>query len=151
MLIYQIRAGNKIWISLLTCAMVLSVSFLFMGCETEAKGGTAVGAGIGGLALAAAGGSTTSRLLLGATGALVGGAVGNQLVDKPAAEAKYKKDVQLAADQATASEYAKERARKDIEEQRLYDEWKRQRAATSSSAPSSSVAARIRAAGQQVS
>jgi hypothetical protein len=148
MLTYQIKPGNKTWISLLTCAMVLSASVLFTGCETEAKGGTAVGAGIGGLALAAAGSTPQARLLLGATGALVGGAIGNQVADKPAAEAKYKKDVQLAADQATAAEYAKERARKDIEEQRLYDEWKRQRAATSNSAPSSSVAERIKAAGQ---
>lgn len=129
--LYQSTFGKLSFRLLIVPCLLVAMCFSFTACESdsmaEAKGGTVVGAGVGGLALAAAGASPPAALLLGATGALVGGAIGNQLVDKPAQEAKYKKDVQLAADQARAAEYARAQAQQDIQEKQLYEQWKKER------------------------
>ena len=97
--------------------------------------GTAGGAAAGGLlGRAIAGKNDNTLALLG--GALLGGVAGNVLVDRPnevrgqtEAELARDREIQRKLDYERQSELQREQVRREIEEQRLYEEWKQQRAA----------------------
>lgn len=112
-------------------------SLFLVGCEADGStGSVGVGTGagaLGGAALGyAAGGGAAGALLGGA----VGGVAGNMLVDRPAdiREAKEKEEAQDRAVQRQLayerqSQIQAEQTRREIEEARLYEEWKRERLA----------------------
>lgn len=97
--------------------------------------GTAGGAAAGGLlGRAIAGRHDNTLALLG--GALLGGVAGNILVDRPGevrsrteAEMARDRELQRKLDYERQSELQREQVRREIEEQRLYEEWKQQRSA----------------------
>lgn len=97
--------------------------------------GTAGGAAAGGLlGRAIAGKHDNTLALLG--GALLGGVAGNIFVDRPnevrsqtEAEMARDREVQRKLEYERQSELQREQVRREIEEQRLYEEWKQQRAA----------------------
>ena len=118
-------------------ALVASVAmFGLAACETSGgpgvgtAGGAALGAGAGRLIF---GNSTTGMLI----GAGVGGLAGNMAVDRPA-EQRRAEQQQLDADRAMQRQLEFERqrtlqaeeTRREIEEQRLFNEWLRERYAT---------------------
>ncbi|MEK0083843.1 peptidoglycan-binding domain-containing protein [Benzoatithermus flavus] len=95
--------------------------------------GTAGGAGAGALlGRAIAGKHDNTLAMLG--GALLGGIAGNVLVDRPneirsaqQAQANADLETQRKLDYERQSALQKEQVRKEIEEQNLYEQWKRER------------------------
>jgi hypothetical protein len=121
-------------------ALVAGVAmFGLAACETGSggpgagtAGGAAIGAGAGRLIF---GNSTTGMLI----GAGVGGLAGNMAIDQPA-EQRRREQQQLDADRAAQRQLDFERqrmlqeeeTRREIEEQRLFNEWLLQRGTTGS-------------------
>lgn len=121
-------------------ALVAGIAmFGLAACETGSggpgvgtAGGAALGAGAGRLIF---GNSTTGMLI----GAGVGGLAGNMAIDRPAEE-RRREQQQLDADRAAQRQLDFERqrmlqeeeTRREIEEQRLFNEWMLQRNATGS-------------------
>jgi Na+/glutamate symporter len=112
------------------------------GCEAGGAGGTAP-AGVGTVAGAAAG-AGAGRLLFGnsTTGMLIGGAVGglagNATLDRQAEQRRQQEAVaarrteqQLQLDFERQRALQAEQTRIDIEEQRLFREWQRERMGSS--------------------
>lgn len=117
-------------------ATVATAAFLLTACETAPDtaapgigtvGGAAVGAGAGRLIF---GNSTTGMLI----GAGVGGLAGNMTLDR-SAEERRRQEQEAAADAQMRRQLELERqralqeeeVRRQIEEQRLFDEWRRER------------------------
>lgn len=116
---------------------VVVLSLFLVGCEADGSTGsvgvgTAAGA-LGGAALGIAAKGGPAGALLGAA---VGGVAGNMLVDRPA-DLREAKEQEAAQDRAVKRQLAYERqsqiqaeqTRREIEEARLYEEWKRERLA----------------------
>src|SRR5690606_33266250 len=92
-------------------------------------GGAAAGGALGSLI---GGGKGRTAAIVG--GALLGGAVGNQVVDKPVeqqqraqAEASRDREMQRRLDFERQSALQQDQVQREIEERRLFDEWRRQR------------------------
>ena len=126
--------------TVLKSAGALAVIVLVAACSGESPDGRTGSIGIGTIGGAAAG-AIAGRGLGGgpiatATGALVGGAAGNMLVDRPEdkarareAEAAKDRDVQRQLDYERQSAIQEERVQNEIQEQRLYDQWKAENSA----------------------
>lgn len=115
--------------ALLVAAIGLSVA----GCETGSGGpgvGTVGGAALGAGAGRAIFGNNTSAMLIGGA---VGGMVGNATVDRQAEERRVQQ-TEASRDRAMQRQLDFERQRalqqaeveRQIEEQRLFDEWRRE-------------------------
>jgi outer membrane lipoprotein SlyB len=124
---------------------------LVSACEPVASGSTAPAQpAVGTLGGAAAGGALGSMLGSGSGrtasivgGALLGGIAGNQLVDRPVEEqqrmqAERSRDlaVQRQLDYERQSKLQADQVAREIEERRLFEEWKRERAGGSQSGSS---------------
>lgn len=110
------------------------------GCAQQSGGGAA-SPGLGTLGGAAAGGALGSlvgggrgRTAAIVGGAVLGGIVGNQAVDRPVEErqarereASRDRAMQRQLDYERQSALQEEQVRREIEEQRLYEEWRSQR------------------------
>jgi hypothetical protein len=126
------------------CVVLLTGALALVGCASDSNG--IGGSGFGGGTLAGAAGAGTlagvatrhnspvvqTAAILGA--AALGGFLGNQYVDKPnqqqaAAQRTAQQDAeyQRKLDYERQSALQAEQTKKEIEEQRLYEEWKRQR------------------------
>lgn len=97
--------------------------------------GTAAGA-LGGAALGRAVAGNNSNLAAILAGAALGGVAGNLLGDRPSDAARQRQaELAQAAERQRQLDYERQSAlqqkeiRKQIEEQRLFEEWKRRRAA----------------------
>ncbi len=113
----------------LTAATLL----LLAGCE-NGTGGVGVGTGAGAL-----GGAALANVLGGGTAAMLGGAAlgglaGNMALDRPAEqrraaerEASRDREMQRRLEFALVSNLQAEQVRRDIEQQRLFEQWKRLR------------------------
>ncbi|MDH3771807.1 MAG: hypothetical protein OET79_12600, partial [Nitrospirota bacterium] len=114
----------------LTAASMLLVA----GCAADGSTGS-VGVGTGAGAL---GGAALANVLGGGTaamlgGAAVGGIAGNMMVDRPAdvtrqqeAEAARDRDVQRQLEFERQSIIQEEQVRRDLEQQRLFEQWQRE-------------------------
>ena len=120
--------------SLGLCALT-AVLLLLAGCEADGRTGSlGVGTGAGAL-----GGAAVVGLLGGSTAAMLGGAAlggiaGNMLVDRPAdiqkekgAEASRDRRYQRRLEYERQSQIQEEQVRQEIEEQRLFEQWKSER------------------------
>jgi len=92
-------------------------------------GGAAAGGALGSLV---GGGKGQVAAIVG--GALLGGAAGNQIIDRPVeeqqrqqAEASRDRDMQRRLDYQRQSALQQDQVQREIEERRLFDEWKRER------------------------
>lgn len=120
----------------LTLASLATAALLLTACETGpdtaspglgTAGGAAIGAGAGRLIF---GNSTTGMLI----GAGVGGLAGNMTLDR-SAEERRRQEQEATADAQMRRQLELERqralqeeeVRRQIEEQRLFDEWRRER------------------------
>jgi hypothetical protein len=117
-------------------AALLGLGLMVAGCQ-----GSPGETGLGTLGGAAAGGAVGSTIGHGKAntlaivgGALLGGALGNQAVDKPIqqqrqqqAEASRDRAMQRQLDYERQSALQQDQVRREIQEQRLYDEWKQER------------------------
>lgn len=143
------RAGSlrrRVPWSLAAAALVLAGCASQPGYQTPTTSmggvgvGTAGGAAAGGLLGRAITGKHDNTLaILG--GALLGGVAGNVLVDRPnevrgqtEAELARDREMQRKLDYERQSTLQQEQVRREIEEQRLYEEWKRERYGASSAA-----------------
>jgi hypothetical protein len=116
--------------------------FVLAGCEAGGGGTSSPGVGtVGGAAVGAGAGrllfgnSTTGMLI----GAGVGGLAGNMTLDRQAEErgaaereAARDREVQRQLDFERQRALQAEQTRREIEEQRLFEEWQRERLATGS-------------------
>ena len=124
------------WKAMSVCLVIAIVA----GCAE--KGGTAPASpGLGTLGGAAAGGALGSlvgggkgRVAAIVGGALLGGVAGNQVIDRPVeeqqrqqAEASRDRDMQRRLDYQRQSALQQDQVQREIEERRLFDEWKRER------------------------
>jgi hypothetical protein len=130
---------------ILSRAMVVALVLALAACETGGKGAAPASPGLGTLGGAAAGGALGSLIGGGkgrtaaiVGGALLGGLAGNQLVDRPVeeqqrqqAEASRDRDMQRQLDFQRQSALQQDQVQRDIEERRLFDEWKRERGGSS--------------------
>ena len=107
-----------------------------IGRGVRGRAGLSLAALVGcGILVAGCEGSQPGQIGLGTLGgAAAGGALGNQLVDKPIeqqqraqAEASRDRAMQRQLDYERQSTLQQEQVRREIEEQRLFDEWKRER------------------------
>lgn len=140
----------------LALAGVLVGGLALGGCATDGGDGGIAGSGFGGGALAGAAGAGTlagvatrnrgpvaqTAAILGA--AALGGFLGDRYVDQPRREqsaaqrsAEQDAEYQRRLDFERQSTLQAEQTRREIEEQRLFEEWKRQRAGgvTTAAAP----------------
>jgi outer membrane lipoprotein SlyB len=122
--------------------IVVGLAFALAACETGGGGaapaspalGTVGGAAAGGvLGSMVGGGRGRTAAIVG--GALLGGAAGNQLVDRPVeerqlqqAEASRDRDMQRRLDFERQSALQRDQVQREIEERRLFEEWKQERA-----------------------
>ena len=132
-----------------TLALVLAGGLGLAGCAAgQGGGGTPGYGGLGspnvGTAAGAVSGAALGRAVAGRNnnlvailgGAALGGLAGNVFLDKPSgarraaeAEAASDREQQRRLDYERQSELQREETRRQIEEQRLFEEWKSQRAA----------------------
>jgi uncharacterized protein YcfJ len=121
----------------LSLAALVGCGILVAGCEGSQPGqiglGTLGGAAAGGAIGSTIGGGRGQTLAI-VGGALAGGALGNQLVDKPVeqqqraqTEASRDRAMQRQLDYERQSALQQEQVRREIEEQRLFEEWQRER------------------------
>lgn len=117
----------------------LAAVLMTAGCAQSGSGpaspglGTLGGAAAGGaLGSLVGGGRGRTAAIVG--GAVLGGIVGNQTVDRPVEErqarereAARNREVQRRLDYERQSALQEEQVRREIEEQRLYEEWRNQR------------------------
>jgi hypothetical protein len=124
------RTGLSV-MALVGCGIIVA------GCQGSQPGqiglGTLGGAAAGGAIGSTIGGGKGNTLAI-VGGALLGGALGNQMVDKPVqqqqqaqAEASRDRAMQRQLDYERQSALQNEQVRREIQEQRLFDEWKRER------------------------
>lgn len=113
-----------------------AASMLFMaGCAADGSTGSlGVGTGAGAL-----GGAALANVLGGGTAAMlgaaaVGGIAGNMMVDRPAgvrrqqeAEEAHNRELQRKLDFDRQRILQEEQVRRDLEQQRLFEQWKRER------------------------
>lgn len=106
-----------------------------LGCQTQPGLGTLGGAGAG-VAVGSMIGSGNGRTAAMIGGGLLGAAAGNQLVDRPVAEANAARQAaerdaewQRRLDFERQVIIERDRAQREIEERRLFEEWKRTRGA----------------------
>ena len=125
---------SMIWVRGRTAALAGLTALSLTACEAGSggpgigtAGGAAVGAGAGRMLF---GNSTTGMLI----GAGVGGIAGNMALDRPAeqrrqqeAEASRDREMQRQLDFERQRMLQEEETRRQIEEQRLFDEWRRER------------------------
>ena len=116
---------------ILVCFMVVGFvgsSVILTGCvdDGDVPIGTIAG-GLGGAAVGSliGGGSTTMATTLG--GAALGGILGNQLVDKPAAKKRQEQKYQDQLDFERQSQIQHAQVAKQLKEQQLFDEWKKEK------------------------
>jgi hypothetical protein len=130
----------------LLLASSCGLGLLLAGCAGDSGGNGIAGSGFGGGTLAGAAGAGTlagvamrnkgpvaaTAAVLGA--AALGGFLGDRYIDKPRQQqasgqqtAQQDADYQRKLDYERQSALQAEQTRKEIEEQRLYEEWKRQR------------------------
>ncbi len=122
----------------ITVAGLLAV-LMTAGCAQSGSGaaspglGTLGGAAAGGVlgSLVGGGGGRTAAIV---GGALLGGIVGNQAVDRPVEERQARereagrdREVQRRLDYERQSALQDEQVRREIEEQRMYEDWRNQR------------------------
>jgi hypothetical protein len=126
----QARAG-------LSLAALVGLGIMVAGCQGSQPSqiglGTLGGAAAGGAIGSTIGGGKANTLAI-VGGALLGGALGNQVVDKPIQEQKRAQTevsrdraMQRELDYERQSTLQQEQVRREIQEQRLYDEWKSER------------------------
>lgn len=135
----------SIWKAMSVCLAIAIVP----GCAE--KGDTAPASpGLGTLGGAAAGGALGSligggkgRVAAIVGGALLGGVAGNQVVDRPVeeqqrqqAEASRDRDMQRRLDYQRQSALQQDQVQREIQERKLFDEWKRERAGGTSASGS---------------
>jgi outer membrane lipoprotein SlyB len=124
------RAGLSL-VAFVGCGIIVT------GCQgsqpSEIGLGTLGGAAAGGAIGSTIGGGRGNTLAI-VGGALVGGALGNQMVDKPIqqqqqaqAEASRDRTMQRQLDYERQSAMQQEQVRREIQEQQLFEEWKRER------------------------
>jgi outer membrane lipoprotein SlyB len=111
------------------------MSLLPMGCQTQPGLGTVGGAGAG-VAVGSMVGSGRGRTAAMIGGGLLGAAAGNQLVDRPVADANAaRREAERDAEWQRRLDFERQviierdRAQREIEERRLFEEWKRTRGA----------------------
>ncbi len=121
----------------LRLAALFGLGVMVAGCQGSQPGQIGLGT-LGGAAAGGAVGSTIGKgkanTLAIVGGALLGGALGNQAVDKPIeqqqraqAEASRDRATQRQLDYERQSTLQQEQVRREIQEQRLYDQWKQER------------------------
>jgi outer membrane lipoprotein SlyB len=131
---------------------VVGLAFALAACETGGESGPASpamgtigGAAAGGvLGSLIGGGKGRTAAIVG--GALLGGAAGNQLVDRPVeerqqqqAEASRDREMQRRLDFERQSALQRDQVQREIEERRLFEEWRQERTRGAfSGAPASS-------------
>jgi hypothetical protein len=133
---------------------VAGLAFALAACETGGSGGggpanpalgTIGGAAAGGvLGSLIGGGKGRTAAIVG--GALLGGAAGNQLVDRPVeerqqqqAEASRDREMQRRLDFERQSALQRDQVQREIEERRMFEEWRQERGRGSfSGAPAAS-------------
>ncbi|MBL9149048.1 MAG: glycine zipper 2TM domain-containing protein [Phycisphaerae bacterium] len=105
------------------------------GCQTQPGLGTLGGAGAG-VAVGSMVGSGRGRTAAMVGGGLLGAAAGNQLVDRPVADANAaRREAERDAEWQRRLDFERQviierdRAQREIEERRLFEEWKRTRGA----------------------
>jgi hypothetical protein len=122
--------------------MIVSFAVMLAACESGGGGAAPANPALGTVGGAAAGGVLGSMIGSGkgrtaaiVGGALLGGAAGNQLVDRPVedrqrqqAEASRDRDMQRRLDFERQSALQQDQVRREIEERRLFEEWQRERA-----------------------
>jgi len=122
--------------------LIVSLAFVVAACEAGGGGGGPASPALGTLGGAAAGGALGSMVGSGrgrtaaiVGGALLGGAAGNQLVDRPVeerqrqqAEASRDREMQRRLDFERQSALQQDQVQREIEERRLFEEWQRERA-----------------------
>src|SRR5690348_7383711 len=131
---------------------VLAACLAVLLSACEAGGGAApANPALGTLGGAAAGGALGSMIGSGSGrtaaivgGALLGGVAGNQLVDRPVEqqqrqqlEASRDRDMQRRLDFERQSMIQRDQVQREIEERRLFEEWRRERAGGTRSSGSS--------------
>jgi hypothetical protein len=123
-------------------ALIVSLALVVAACESGGSGGGPASPALGTLGGAAAGGALGSMVGSGrgrtaaiVGGALLGGAAGNQLVDRPVeerqrqqAEASRDREMQRRLDFERQSALQQDQVQREIEERRLFEEWQRERA-----------------------
>jgi hypothetical protein len=130
----------------LVLASSCGLGLVLAGCASDSSGGGIAGTGFGGGTLAGAAGAGTlagvamrnkgpvaaTAAVLGA--AALGGFLGDRYIDQPRQQqvarqqsAQQDAEYQRKLDYERQSALQAEQTRKEIEEQRLYEEWKRQR------------------------
>jgi uncharacterized protein YcfJ len=132
----------------LALVALVGCGILVAGCEGSQPSqiglGTLGGAAAGGAIGSTIGGGKGNTLAI-VGGALVGGALGNQMVDKPVqqqqqaqAEASRDRAMQRQLDYERQSALQQEQVRREIQEQQLFEEWKRERLSQPTTSPTSS-------------
>ncbi len=136
----------------MAAASSLALSFVLAGCANQNPDGrvsspgvgTAAGAGAGALAGRLVAGGNDNILAIGA-GALIGGLAGNMLVDRPEDKARAvdqeiarNSDAQRDLDYQRQSQIQRAQVDQELQEQRLYEQWKAQQTAVSYSPVTSS-------------
>ncbi len=114
--------------------LIAASMLLLAGCETDGTGSLGVGTAAGAL-----GGAAIANVLGGGTAAMLGGAAlggiaGNMTVDR-SADRRRQREAEAARDRQVQRELEFERqrliqeeqVRRELEEQRLFAQWKRER------------------------
>lgn len=124
-----------------TCLMMTGIlATLGTGCAPGQQGAAPASPALGTVGGAAAGGvlgslvgSGKGRTAAIVGGALLGGIAGNQLVDKPVeaqqrqqVEASRDRDMQRRLDYERQSMIQRDQVQRQLEEQRLFEQWKRE-------------------------
>jgi len=125
---------------MLSKAMIVSLALIVAACESGGAepaspalgtlGGAAAGGVLGSLV---GGGRGRTAAIVG--GAVLGGAAGNQIVDRPVderqrqqVEASRDRDMQRRLDFERQRTLQQDQVQREIEERRLFEEWQRERA-----------------------